>query len=296
MIHNYARTLVLAVAIVAASIAVGHAAGDGEPRSIVYRGYLEDANGPVTTEVPLQFKLYSSATSTTALWTSSTKRVTPVGGHFSVVLGDAADELLPNKLGTAVWDSTTWTRLFLEVIVNGSPLAGKQEIFPSALAVNGTPGRIFRASSANIAGALTAGSISTSGSVTAAGLSCSGNATVTGTLTAGTSSVTGNFTVNGSTTLRTTTVNGTFSTNSFYSSARVVATSTNRTATSGLGVRSFCALAYFAFYGRTTDTTTARWHDERYCDLTGSPGSTWTLTARLGNNLLGETQCRAVCF
>jgi len=66
------------------------AAAAGVPQAINYQGYLKDSAGvPVSTQVPLTFKLYEQGEGGAPLWTE-TLNVTPQNGIYSVILGNSA--------------------------------------------------------------------------------------------------------------------------------------------------------------------------------------------------------------
>lgn len=65
------------------------------PQQINYQGYLTDAAGsPITGAVNIQFKIYNSTTTTTALWTD-TYSVTVDNGRFSIILGSDPTNRIP---------------------------------------------------------------------------------------------------------------------------------------------------------------------------------------------------------
>lgn len=56
------------------------------PQTISYQGYLKDANGPVSNQVTLTFRLYDSIAANSPIW-ADTLNVTPQNGIYSVQLG-----------------------------------------------------------------------------------------------------------------------------------------------------------------------------------------------------------------
>ncbi len=103
------------------------AAGPGDPPlSLPYRGHL-DLNGVgVTSTVSLTFHLFDDATAGTELYSQTIPDVPVVGGDFAVIL---------TGIPQAAYDAAT---LHVAIDVAGTPLAGRQAIFPAMQAVRAT--------------------------------------------------------------------------------------------------------------------------------------------------------------
>lgn len=138
--RNYIHTLTIAAAIIVAGAAVGRAAGDGgDPRVIGYEGFLSQGALPVTRDdVAAEFRLYSSRDATDPIWSSGNTTIDVVEGRFAVALGDAGQ----SPLGNTVW---VQSRLFLEVLVEGNRLDGRQEVLVTPFAARAVPGAWFNA-------------------------------------------------------------------------------------------------------------------------------------------------------
>ncbi|WP_242343474.1 tail fiber protein [Anaeromyxobacter terrae] len=116
-----AAALVLAGVVAIAA----NPAGPGErvPRQIPYRGYLEQNGAPVTdAAVPMTFELFTNDAGldngALAVW-SETRSVSVMDGNFTVALGDD----FPIRPELFAQPS-----LYLQVSVNGQPLAGRQRL------------------------------------------------------------------------------------------------------------------------------------------------------------------------
>ncbi len=72
------------------------------PQTISYQGYLKDANGPVSGQVTLTFRLYDSIAANSPIW-SDTMNVTPQNGIYSVQLGSENSLVSSLDIGTALY-------------------------------------------------------------------------------------------------------------------------------------------------------------------------------------------------
>ncbi len=111
--------LVIAAAILIAALV--HAAGDGPPaRGIPYRGHL-DLNGvAVNAQIDMTFTIFDDPVAGAALHTEPLT-VDVANGDFAVVLG---------QNGTALPDAVfSAAELFVAIDVDGTPLAGRQQIW-----------------------------------------------------------------------------------------------------------------------------------------------------------------------
>jgi hypothetical protein len=118
------RRGLIALGVIATTLAIGvavQAAGDGPPtRAIPYQGRLEFAGNPPSGVHTMTFTLYDDATAGSVLHTEDID-VPVYAGAFSALIGEGG---LPDSVYTAA-------ELYLAMAVDGSPLAGRQQIFAS---------------------------------------------------------------------------------------------------------------------------------------------------------------------
>jgi|GEM_PF-1825374 len=125
------RLSVVVSAIVLSLLSVGiWAAGNGAPdRGIPFHGTLYDGPTPMTTTVPMTFRLFDGDEndgSAALLW-EDTFDVDVVSGRFSVVMGDV-NVALPDSVTSAA-------QLFVAVEVDGTPLGTRQQVWAAAQAI-----------------------------------------------------------------------------------------------------------------------------------------------------------------
>ncbi len=91
------------------------------PQTINYQGYLKDSvsGAPVSTQVPVTFRLYDSLQASASLWAEE-MNVTPQNGIFSVLLGSTA------PLDSSIFENSG---LYLGIQVGNNPeLSPRQQI------------------------------------------------------------------------------------------------------------------------------------------------------------------------
>lgn len=93
------------------------------PSTISYQGHLTDANGqPINTATPMTFRLYTTATGGTALWTeerTGANAVPVTNGLFNVLLGSVT------PMDTALFNQALW----LGISINGEAEMTPREPF-----------------------------------------------------------------------------------------------------------------------------------------------------------------------
>jgi hypothetical protein len=95
-------SVVAAVAVVVSGVAYAQSITnptDNVPRAIAYEGFLEQSGEPVVVQTRLGFALLDE--NDAQLWPATGTEdldVTPAGGRFAVVLGDAGQESLPDSV------------------------------------------------------------------------------------------------------------------------------------------------------------------------------------------------------
>lgn len=130
--------LSVVVILVAASVAaltarafVGAGASNGMPLVIPYQGTLAENQQPVTGQRDMTFAIYDGPEGSGAskLWETTTARsVDVVDGVFSINLGANPDP----QLSSSIFDHDG---LFLEVVVDGTPLLPWQQVAPAPHAI-----------------------------------------------------------------------------------------------------------------------------------------------------------------
>jgi hypothetical protein len=125
------RLLAFLPALVVVCCASSSLAQDND-RYLPYRGHLDQDGAPVTGDVEIAFQLYNAASGGTLLQTS-THTVAVANGVFAVDVG---------PLAATTFDSPA---LYLQLVVEGVPLATRQLVRAVPYAVRGEVGRVFKA-------------------------------------------------------------------------------------------------------------------------------------------------------
>lgn len=124
------------VLVMVAGSAVGFELGQNEstritnnvPRVLPFEGSYTLDGQPVDGTVPMSFRLYDQENSPSPKWTSADRMVTVSEGRFSVALGDATDDMIPEDLFAS-------SSLYLQVVAEGNALTPKQRIAPAPQAI-----------------------------------------------------------------------------------------------------------------------------------------------------------------
>ncbi|MEW5847667.1 MAG: tail fiber domain-containing protein [Myxococcota bacterium] len=104
-------------------------AGSGAARRVIpYEATLEENGLPISATVPMVFSLYADSADQAPLWEESAV-VDIQAGRFAVLLGNDATNALPDDVFSA-------PDLQLGLEINGTPLAGRQQLLPALLATH----------------------------------------------------------------------------------------------------------------------------------------------------------------
>lgn len=143
MAMNVSRILsrALAAGLVALSAAIATPAAAQAPtgRFIPYKGQLERNGALVTGNVNITFEIYAAQSGGAPLH-AETKAVVLTAGSFATQIGPVPD---------SVFDAPS---LYIGLVVEGTPLGGRQLVQTSPYAVRGQPGQPFTVDSLAITG------------------------------------------------------------------------------------------------------------------------------------------------
>ncbi len=89
------------------------------PTTLGYQGYIEYQDAPFTGSADFTFTIYSASSGGSSLWTETQSAVSVTDGYFSVSLGSHTPFLTSLDFSSAY---------YLEVTVNGTPLAPRQTL------------------------------------------------------------------------------------------------------------------------------------------------------------------------
>ena len=104
---------------------------------ISYQGYLTDGGGnPVTGNRAMTFRLYTTSSGGSAVWTESHGSVPVSNGLFTVALGSV----------TPLDEANFHQPLYLEVVVAGETLPGRQALLGAPYAFSLVPGAVVKGS------------------------------------------------------------------------------------------------------------------------------------------------------
>jgi hypothetical protein len=142
-----AALLAAAVLLIGLSAPTFAQANNNPPTKLTYQGFLTDQNGvPQGNTGPINktiiFKIFDALTAGNRLWASQ-QTVTIDKGHFSVLLGEgsAVGSEPFNADLTSYFTGTGASDRFLELTVDGTPIAPRLQFFPSPYAMLATVAR-----------------------------------------------------------------------------------------------------------------------------------------------------------